>query len=92
MRRRERRVNRHMTPDKVKVAPMAELLQHCHGSRYITTLDLSSAFLQLLLAQSSRKWTAFNFENQVYQFTRDFWIVLSTVLILRKAMCLLALC
>jgi len=65
-----RGVNRHMTPDKVKVAPMGELLQRFHGSRYITTLDLSSAFLQVVLSKPSRKWTAFNFENQVYQFSR----------------------
>jgi len=58
-----------MAPDKVKVAPIAELLKRFHVSRYITTLDLSSGFLQVLLAKSSRKWTAFNFENQVYQFT-----------------------
>jgi hypothetical protein len=65
-----RSVNRQMTPDRVNVAPMRELLQRFHGSRYITTLDLSSTFLQVPLAKSSRKWTAFNFENQVYQFTR----------------------
>jgi hypothetical protein len=65
-----RGVNRQMTPDRVKVAPMRELLQGFRGSRYITTLDLSSAFLQVPLAKSSRKWTAFNFESQVYQFTR----------------------
>jgi len=59
-----------MTSDKVKVAPMGELLQRFHGSRYITTLDLSSVLLQVLLTKSSRKWTAFNFENHVYQFTR----------------------
>ena len=59
-----------MAPDKVKVAPMGELLQRFHGSRYITTLDLSSAFLQVVLSKPSRKWTAFNFENQVYQFSR----------------------
>jgi hypothetical protein len=65
-----RGVNRHMTPHKIKVAPMGELLQRFQGSRYITTLDLSSAFLPVLLAKSSRKRTVFNFENQVYQFTR----------------------
>jgi hypothetical protein len=65
-----RGVNRQMTPDRVKVTPMTELLLHFHGSRYITTLDLSSAFLHVPMAKSSRKWTAFNFENQVYQFTR----------------------
>jgi hypothetical protein len=32
-------------------------------------LDLSSAFLRVSLAKSLRKWTAFNFENQVHHFT-----------------------
>jgi hypothetical protein len=65
-----RGVNSQMTPDKVKVSPIRELLQRFHGSKYIPTLDLSSSFLQVPLAKSSRKWTTFNFENQVYQFTR----------------------
>jgi hypothetical protein len=65
-----RGVKRQMTPDRVKVAPIRELLQRLRGCKDITTLDLSSAFLQVPLAKSSRKWTAFNFENQVYQFTR----------------------
>jgi hypothetical protein len=65
-----RGMNRQMTPDRAKVAPMRELLQRFHGYRYITTLDFSSAFLQVPLAESLRKWTAFNFENHVYQFTR----------------------
>jgi len=56
-------VNRHMTPDKVKVALMGELLHCVHGSRYIKTLDLTSAFLHVLLAKSYRKWAAFNFET-----------------------------
>jgi hypothetical protein len=59
-----------MTPDRVKVTPMRELLRHFQGSICITTSDFSSAFIQVPLAKSSRKWTAFNFENQVYQFTR----------------------
>jgi hypothetical protein len=32
-------------------------------------MDLSSAFLQVPLEQSSRQWTAFQFESNVYQFT-----------------------
>ena len=65
-----RGVNRQVTPDRVKVAPRGELLQRFYGSRYITTLDLSSAFHQITLAKSSSKWTAFNFENKLYQFAR----------------------
>jgi hypothetical protein len=43
--------------------PVRELLQKC-----ITVLDLSSAFLQVPLEQSSRQWTAFHFECSMYQF------------------------
>jgi hypothetical protein len=41
-----RGVKRQMIPDRVKVAPITELLQSFHGSKDITTLDLSSAFLR----------------------------------------------
>jgi len=47
---------------------MKELLQRFHGSKYITTIDLSSSFLQVKLDRSSRKWTSFQFGNQVYQY------------------------
>jgi len=47
---------------------MKELLQRFHGSKYITTIDLSSAFLQVKLHRSSRKWTSFQFDNQVCQY------------------------
>ena len=63
-----RRVNTHMMPDRVKVDPMKKLLQRFHGSKFITTIDLSSAFLQVPLHRSSRKWTSFQFGNQVYQY------------------------
>jgi hypothetical protein len=57
-----------MVPDRVKVDPMKKLLQRFHGSKYITTIDLSSAFLQVPLHRSSRKWTSFQLGNQVYQY------------------------
>jgi len=63
-----RRVNALMIPDRVKVDPMKELLQRFRGSKFITTIDLSSAFLQVPLYRSSRKWTSFQFGNQVYQY------------------------
>ena len=63
-----RRVNARMVLDRVKVDPMKELLQKFHGSKYITTIDLISAFLQVPLHRSSRKWTRFQFGNQVYQY------------------------
>ena len=64
-----RKINKLMVADRVKVQPMRELLQRFHGSSYITSLDLSSAFLQVPLSKRSRKWTAFRFQSRVYLFT-----------------------
>ena len=57
-----------MTADRTKVLPLRELLQKFHGASYITSLDLSSAFLQVPLKEASRQWTAFQFQSKVYQF------------------------
>jgi hypothetical protein len=57
-------------PDRARVAPINELLQQFHGSKFITSIDLSSAFLQIPLERESRKFTAFQHEGQMYQFTR----------------------
>jgi citrate lyase gamma subunit len=64
-----RRINKQMVADRTKVMPMRELLQNFYGAKYITSLDLSSAFLQILLEHFSRQWTAFQFESNMYQFT-----------------------
>ena len=50
-----RRINKLIVADRVKVQPMRELLQRFHGSSYITSLDLSSAFLQMPLSTGSRE-------------------------------------
>jgi len=65
-----RKLNQVMLPDRTKVAPMQEILQRFHGTRYITTLDLSSAFLQVPLDEASRKYTAFEYQSKVYQYKR----------------------
>jgi len=49
-----REANKFMTPDRAKVPPMHMLLQGFHGDSYISTLDLSSAFLQIPLEKASR--------------------------------------
>jgi hypothetical protein len=64
-----RRINKQMVADRAKTLPMRELLQKFHGSCYITTIDLSKAFWQIPLKESSRKWRAFQFQSKVYQFT-----------------------
>jgi hypothetical protein len=57
-----------MIPFRVMVDPKKGLIQRFHGSNFITTTDLSSVFLKLLLYITSRKWTSFKFGNQVYQY------------------------
>jgi hypothetical protein len=41
-----RKVNRYTLPNRARVPPIQELLQQFHGSKFITSIDLSSAFLQ----------------------------------------------
>jgi len=57
-----------MVADRAKIMPMREILQKFYSAKYITSLDLSSAVLQVPIKQSSRQWTAFQFESNVYQF------------------------
>jgi len=64
------KINQVTLPDRKNVAPMQEVLQRFHGTRYITTLDLSSAFLQVPLAEASSKYTAFEFQSKLYQYKR----------------------
>ena len=63
-----RRVNQQTIADRTKVLPLREQLQRFHGARYISSLDLSCAFLQIPLKRNSRKWTAFQFQSKVYHF------------------------
>jgi hypothetical protein len=44
-------------------------LRKFYGAKYITSRDLSSAFLQVPVEQSSRQWTTFQFESNACQFT-----------------------
>jgi hypothetical protein len=44
-----RMVNQVTDPDHIRTPPINELLQRFHGARYFTSLDLSSAYLQIEL-------------------------------------------
>jgi hypothetical protein len=57
-----------MTAHRTKVLPLRELLRKFHGASFITNLDLSSTFLRVPLKETSRQWTAFQFQSKVYQF------------------------
>jgi hypothetical protein len=57
--------NAYTLPDCARVLSVHELLQQFHGSKYINSIDLSSAFLQIPLAEESRKYTAFLLESHI---------------------------
>jgi hypothetical protein len=65
-----RKVNQYTVADHERTPPMQELLQRFNGARYLTSLDLSSAYWQVELHEESRKYTAFLFDSTVYQFKR----------------------
>jgi hypothetical protein len=65
-----RKVNEHTIPDHERTPPLQELLQRFEGSQFMTSLDLSSAYLQVDLHEESRKYTAFLFDSTVYQYKR----------------------
>jgi hypothetical protein len=65
-----RKVNRYTLPDRARVPPIQELLKQFHVSKFITSIKLSSVFLQMGLKKESRKYTSFLFDSQLYQFTR----------------------
>ena len=64
-----RKVNRYTLPDIARVPHIRGLSQQFHGPRFITSIDLSSAFLQIGLKKESRQYTLF--DSQSYQFTRS---------------------
>jgi hypothetical protein len=69
-----RRINRQMIAYRTKVLPLRELLQKFHEASYITSMDLSSAFLQVSLKTDSRTWTVFQFQGKVYHYKTSIWV------------------
>jgi transposase InsO family protein len=65
-----RKINQVTIPDRERTPPMHELLQRFNGARFMTSIDLSSAFHQIKLDEASRKYTAFLFDSTVYQYKR----------------------
>jgi hypothetical protein len=65
-----RKVNQFTVPDNERSPPLQELLQRFEDTRYLSSLDLSSAYLQVELHEDSRKYTAFLYDSVVYQYKR----------------------
>jgi hypothetical protein len=61
-----RKVNQYTIPDYEHTPPLQELLQRFN----MTSLDLSSAYLQIPLHEECRKYTAFLFGSTMYQYRR----------------------
>jgi hypothetical protein len=65
-----RKVNQYTIPDYERTPPLQELLQKFNGASYMTSLDLSSAYLQVELHEGPRKYAAFLFDSTVCQYKR----------------------
>jgi hypothetical protein len=65
-----RKVNEYTIPDHERTAPLQELLQRFEGASCMSSIDLSSAYLQIELHEESRKYTAFLIDSTVYQYKR----------------------
>jgi hypothetical protein len=50
--------------------PRIELLQRFEGAKYMSSIDLSSAYLQVEHHEESGKYTAILFDSTVYQYKR----------------------
>jgi hypothetical protein len=64
------KINDVTIPDRARTPQLNELVQKFHGIKYVTSIDLSSAFLQIPLKKDSRPYTVFLFESTVYQYKR----------------------
>jgi hypothetical protein len=65
-----RRLNSVTVVDSEITHPMQELLQQFNRVEFLSSLDLMAAFLQISMKLTCRKYTAFLFEAQQYQFRR----------------------
>jgi hypothetical protein len=65
-----RKVNECTVADGERTQPIPELLQRFNRVKFLSSLDLTSAFLQIPLTERCRKYIAFLFDSTQYQFTR----------------------
>lgn len=63
-------LNEILLPDYESVPRTEDLLIKIGRAKYISTLDLTSAFLQIPLKEKSQEYTGFIFDNTTYVFNR----------------------
>lgn len=64
-----RRINSVTVPDYEGPSPINEILAKCSKVRIMSTIDLTSSFWQVPLAQECRNYTGFMYEGKCYRFT-----------------------
>lgn len=65
-----RKVNENMIPDHEPLPNIDAILSKIGKAKYLTSFDMQSAFLQLPLSTSSKKYTGFIFDGKTYVFKR----------------------
>jgi transposase InsO family protein len=63
-----KQLNKILVPEREFPASPDEILQKFEGVKWLTSLDLVSSFWQIPLTDNSKKFTAFKFDNKIYQF------------------------
>ena len=65
-----RELNRRSVPNHYRNEPVDKLLNRINGARYFSSIDLSSSFWQIELAEECRDFTAFIHRGRQYRFRR----------------------
>ena len=65
-----RELNRRSIPNHYRSEPIDKLLNRINGARYFSSIDLTSSFWQIELANECRDFTAFIHRGRQYRFCR----------------------
>ena len=63
-------LNKIIADDNESLPRIEELLQKHEGATYFSTTDLTKGYWQIKLNPESRKYTAFLYKNELYEFAR----------------------
>uniref|UniRef100_A0A0A9VR97 RNA-directed DNA polymerase n=1 Tax=Lygus hesperus TaxID=30085 RepID=A0A0A9VR97_LYGHE len=65
-----RAINKFIRLPGEKPLTLDEILQTFRGAHYLSSVDLTSSFLQVELMEESKQYAAFRFRDQIYVFNR----------------------